>query len=273
MEQTSDNATTETQTPAPESTGSMGDMLSRMAGNAATEPAAEPAASADNGEKDEGKKETAGKSAPAWTSQLNDEIKGNADLMAKLSGFEKISDMAKAYAELSAKDPGLALPGEDADEATVNAFYEKLGKPKDAAGYGLAEHQKFFAEIALKNNLTTKQAQAVVESMTAWGNAQIEKNKAAIQQSQKLLDEAMRTEYGTKYSEKVAMLERGILAAGGQEIGKALMDAGLLYHPAMAKMFIKIGELNAESGSMNKSSGGKGYKSTADGGTFTFKGL
>ena len=112
---------------------------SGMASMLSSEPASKPGESAgDTGKGSENNTQTETEKNPAWTSQLAKDISGNADIMKRLTKFTNISDLAKSYAELEGKiGNSIVKPGKDATAEETSAFYEKLGRPKDASGYSL----------------------------------------------------------------------------------------------------------------------------------------
>mgnify|MGYP003328640021 CR=1 FL=1 len=76
-------------------TNSLTDIMGSM--TSSTEPEAKP----DNGNKAEGTEKSQNKQElPAWTSQLPEELRSNADVMKQLGKFMKIGDLAKSYSEL-----------------------------------------------------------------------------------------------------------------------------------------------------------------------------
>lgn len=236
-----------------------------------------PEAKLDNSEdKAEGQAEpkTVQTQYPAWTSQLNDELKGNEDMMKKLSKFQKISDLAKSYSELESKLGGsITKPGADASQDEINAYYEKLGRPHDADGYSIkGDDAKPFRDIAFKNNLTDDQAKSLFEDFTRIGKESQAQQQQAFAQLAASTEKAMKDEYGAKYAEKVALLHRGVLAYGGPQLGQKLKASGLLFDPDVVKHFITLGEMAAEAGTVSKSpqSTGGNYVSTRDGGHFDF---
>ena len=273
-----DPVTTDNQTAAQSSPESNGGDISAIMGSMAgdTAPEAKPETS---GEKAEGKAETAKDTksdAPAWTSQLPEELRSNSDVMKQLTKFGKIGDLAKSYSELEAKiGKSLVKPGDDASEEESNAFYEKLGRPKDAKGYSIKdEDAQPFKDIAYKNGLTDAQATAMYESFKAIAMQNVKDVTTRMAQDAKDVQKALQEEYGTHYAEKLEMLKRGVKEYGGPALAQKLQATGLLYDGDVVKMFIHLGEQNAEAGSFNKGAAASGgYKSTAEGGMFTFKGL
>ncbi len=101
--------------------------------------------------------------------------------LAKDPNFEKfakaenpVQEMAKSLLEAQKQvgKPKVGVPGENATDEEKSAFYESLGVPKDADGYGFekpegmpdemydAEDAKSWAEFFKENNLTKDQANA-----------------------------------------------------------------------------------------------------------------
>ena len=269
---TQDNPAAETKgTPETNGVGTTNNLTDIMGSmTQSTEPAAKP-----EGTKAEGT-EKSQPELPAWTSQLPEELRSNADVMKQLTKFGKIGDLAKSYSELESKlGKSIERPGKEASEEEVNAFYQKLGKPKSADKYSIeAEGAEAFKELAYKNNLTDDQAKGIYEAMSQLAMSQIQASKDQLLAHAKETETSLKKEYGNDYDAKLELCKRGVLAYGGPALGEKLQNSGLLYDADVVKMFIKLGEQNAEAGaSINGASGTKEYKSTADGGSFKFKGL
>jgi hypothetical protein len=81
---------------------------------------------------------------------------------------------------------------------------------------------------------------------------------------------ALKTEFGSKYQEKMELLKRGIEAAG-KNVGNILHQAGLTGNPEIIKAFIAFGEMTAEGGSLRGKGAGGALKSVEDGASFEFK--
>lgn len=256
--------------------GNIESIMGSMAGD--NGPEAKPDAAAD-GKKAEGTTETGKGSSedyPAWTSQLPEEIRGNADAMKQLSKFAKIGELAKSYSELESKlGKSIVQPGEDASEEEVNAFYEKLGKPKTADKYSIdVEGSENFKKLAYENNLSDKQAVAIFNSLRQIGQQTLQQQQQETLQHAKETTEALQAEYGNNFDLKMKMLAKGVETYGGKELGNKLKNTGLLFDRDVVKMFILLGEQASEPGSFNKGTGkANDYKSRADGGTFSFKDL
>lgn len=266
--QTMTDGTPETNGAETTANTNIADIMGGMAGEKTPE-------SKPDGEKDEGEKkpEQTKIDFPAWTQQLPEEMRNDAELMKQLGKFQKIGDIAKSYSELESKlGKSLIQPGENASEEEKQAFYERLGKPKSADGYSIrGEEAKLFREIAYKNNLSDTQAKSFYEQLQGVGNAAINQQKIALQQQATETENKLKAEYGNSYNTKIEMLRRGVETYGGKELGNLLKNSGLLANETVVRMFIKLGEQSAEAHTQNNGSQSKGsYKSTDEGGTFTF---
>lgn len=268
-----DNSTSVTEGTA-ETNAAGTSSLENIMGNmtASNAPEAKPAEGKAEG-KENSQNET---KAPAWTSQLPEEMRTNSDLMKQLEKFGKIGDLAKSYTELESKlGTSITKPGKEASAEEVDAFYKKIGKPESADGYDMkGEEAAAFRELAYKNNLSVDQAKGIFEALQQIGNGFIAQQQAQVMQSAKATEEALKAEYGNDYTTKLELCKRGVQTYGGPELGAKLQASGLLYDPDVVKMFIRLGEQSAEAGSAGTSAPGKrGYVSNAEGGSFNFKGL
>lgn len=241
-------------------------------GDTGNEPA--PEAKNKTGDNGNGAKDgnADGGSVPAWTSQLPKEMRENADLMKTLGKFPKLENIAKSYSELESKlGKSLVMPGEGASEEEVNTFWQKLGKPESAEKYSIeGEQAKGFREIAFKNNLTDSQAKAIYNEIEETGKRYAAEQMEKFTQQTKETNKVLLSEYGKDFPAKMEMLKRGIAANGGQELYNKLRDSGLIADLNIVKLFINVGEKNAEAGTQNKSAKNGGYKSIRDGGTLSF---
>lgn len=269
---TQDNPTV-TEPAAAAGSNNLQDIMGSMAQSKT--PEGKPDAPAAEGKKPEGT-EKSQVDAPAWTSQLPEEIRSNADVMKQLVKFGKIGELAKSYSELESKlGNSIVRPGTEASDEEVNAFYQKLGKPESADKYTIDDEEaKDFKELAYKHNLTDDQAKGLYQSFKELGEKTIQQNNEQLMARARATEELLKKEYGNDYETKLELCKRGVMAYGGPGLGKKLQDTGLLFDEDIVRMFIRLGEQSAEAGASTKTAkGNTGYKSTADGGTFQFSGL
>lgn len=148
----------------------------------------------------------------------------------------------------------VVLPGEKAEQAEVDAFYAKLGRPVEAKDYKIPVpegHDPAFAEAAKGKfhelGLTSKQA----EALAAWNNEYIAGLTAA-QNNQKA--EAfnkdvtqLKTDWGAAHDQNVVIARNAAAALG---LDAKLIDgisAGI-GHKATMELLHKIGSKTGEDG-------------------------
>lgn len=270
MEGSENTGNSTVQNGSPVNNGEGTNSIENIMGNMAN---GSPEAKPENGDNAKGNEGSQSTELPAWTSQLSEELRNNSDAMKQLSKFGKISDLAKSYSELESKlGKSIVKPGKDASDEEREAFYQALGKPKAADKYSLdGENTQAFKELAYKHNLTDEQAKGLYEAFTEIGNNAIAQQKAIMAANAKATDDLLREEWGNKYDAKITMLQRGVNTYGGKALGEKLKNSGLLFDADVIRMFVKLGEESAEAGSTGKTaSGGKEYKTTAEGGTFSW---
>lgn len=262
------NGATDGNVAGTNSTTSLEGIMSNMADG---QPEAKPG-NGDNAEGSNNASQAKEIEAPAWTSQLSEDLRSNPDLIKQLSKFGKISDLAKSYSELETKlGKAIVKPGKDASDEEKESFYQQLGKPKSADKYSITdENAAAFRDVAFKNNLTDEQATALYAQFNEIGKnaiAQAQLQKAA---KAKATDDALRAEWGNNYDSKITMLQRGVNTYGGKALGEKLKNSGLLFDADVIKMFVKLGEESADAGTAGRSAGGNGYIPTAEGGQFSW---
>lgn len=213
---------------------------------------------------------------PTWTSQLPSELKENADFMKQVSKFSKIGELAKSYSELE-KKLGTSIQGinENSSDEEKQKFWEKLGKPQNADGYGTEAESKQLRELAFSANLTKEQADVLFKGLASIGENAIKTNQDKLQEMYVNTEAQLKKEYGASYQEKLKLVARGMNAYGNDEIKNLLSQSGLIYHPSIVKMFVTLGETVTEGGMTPNVMGLKKdkYVSMAEGGTFSFKEL
>lgn len=232
-----------------------------------------PGTKPDNGEKDEGNKDSQKAETPKWMEQLDHEALEDADFVKQLSKFQKIGDLAKSYSALEKKmGSSINIPSEDASAEEIASFYSKLGKPESADGYSIeGERSKPFKDLAFINNLTDRQAKGVFEGLARIGEAAEKASAENLARIAQESDKQLHSEWGNDYAANLEFLKRGIAAYGGNSLGAKLKASGLLYDVDVVKMFTLLGKQSAESSATGKGAGGRSdYVPTSEGGTFNY---
>lgn len=266
LEETQGNQTAVNGTPDNNGAVSIENIMGNMAGEAA------PEATPDGNNAEGNANQQQDVEMPAWMQQLPKELRDNADTVKQLSKFNTIGDVAKSYSELESKmGKSLIQPGKDASAEEKEAFFRKLGKPESADGYGIDdENAKIFKDIAHANNLSVEQAQNMYKALNETGKQIEQQQQYSIARQAAATQAALLLEYGNNYNEKIQMLQRGVQAYGGKELGEKLKATGLIADLDVVKMFIKLGEQNAEAGTATRQQSHDSYRSFSDGGSLSF---
>lgn len=204
---------------------------------------------------DQGQARQGGIAMPGWAEQLPKAMLADRKAAEKLAGFKTPGDLAKAYLDLEAKgSQGQAvIPTEHSTPEEVRAFYESLGKPKEAKGYPFAAGDPAFAEAAFAANLSAGQAEALYKASLARMDGARRQVQSALAQELEATDALLRKEHGERYGEAVALLHRGLgnNPATGEfsPLAKALADAGLAGKPEIVRAFIELGRATSEGAS------------------------
>ncbi|WP_428668043.1 hypothetical protein [Reyranella sp.] len=170
----------------------------------------------------------------------------------------------------------LVLPAKDAKpeerDAALGAIWDRLGRPKDAAGYSFPEVkdrpyteadkalQSEFAPIAHKLGLTQEQVAGIAEFQTGLAMAGI---KAATEGYAKA-EADLRKEWGNDFDAKSANANKAlamVLTASGIPVAEfttmKLADGTFVGdNPRMVKLFAAMGEAISETGFTGGSGGG-----------------
>ena len=213
---------------------------------------------------------------PAWAAQLSKKLATDSNSVAKIAAFKNLDEFVQAYLDVSAQaGDTLSIPGKDSAPEEVQAFYERLGKPKEAQGYSFAKNNPDFARAAFAANLSAGQAEALLQTSLAQLDDARKGMQAALAQDFKATDALLQKEYGDGYEEAIALMQRGLgnnpKTGALSPIGKALVDAGLAGKPEIVRAFIELGRATSEDSSVNGRGGSSRPKSVMEGRGFDYK--
>ena len=148
----------------------------------------------------------------------------------------------------------IVLPGDKAEQAEIDAFYAKLGRPAEAKDYKVEIPAEYgnaqFAEAAKAKfhelGITAKQA----EGLTAFNNEFVKGQIAAqTNQSAEAFNAdvaAIKTEWGAAHDQNV-VIARNAAAALGWDGAKIDKISGAIGHKATMQMLHQIGSKTGES--------------------------
>ena len=187
-----------------------------------------------------------GAAAQNWRDGLSEEYRDNPSLR----DFADINGLAKAHIDTKAMVGKMVrIPGEDASQADVQAFrdkllredlgvipqpdltdpeqaaayYQKMGRPQEAEGYTKPEgmdDQRYadLSKLAFEAGISDKQFAQVATSMVAQAN---EANKAIVDAREAGVN-SLKTEWGEAFPEKYARAQR---LAEATKAPQGLIDA------------------------------------------------
>jgi len=160
----------------------------------------------------------------SWADAVQDEsLRGWVE--AKGLHNAGIENVVKSYHNLEKligadkADRTVMLPGPDAEETELDAFYQRLGRPEKAEQYDLPVPEGDDGKMAdwargvfHKAGLSDKQAQAVASAWNEYVGGMQQEQVQVAQQSAQEAEASLRKEWGAAYDQKV----RGIDHAAGK---------------------------------------------------------
>lgn len=187
-------------------------------------------------------------------------------------GWQSPTDLLSSYRNLEKYAGGsknlLELPGPDADQAKLDEFYNRLGRPADPGQYGIespeggdADLLNWFTKTAYANGLTSKQAQSLFQQWNEMAASKMEAmQQSAMENSERAIGELKR-EWGQAYDKQIDMGRRAV-AALGLDQQRLTEYENKLGTGEMLKLFAtlgsKMGEPSFEDGGRSNSTGGFG---------------
>ena len=190
--------------------------------------------------------------AASWRDQLHPDLKDDA----AFSTFTDINALARSYKHgqgLIGKK-GVIVPGEQATEEDMNAFYKSIGRP-DLDKYELKTpegrelHKDLvgkFKEFAHGAGLLPKQAQQILDKYTEFEAGLI--TTAKTEATNKMNDglAGLKTEWGDGYVKNINFAKAAIAELGGDELKGFLHETKLGNNPHIIKMLTAAGKLLGE---------------------------
>lgn len=188
----------------------------------------------------------AGTFKPGWAKAAG----VDESLEAKFRTFKGLSDSYINLEKTLSKDK-VPLPGKDATDADLDAFYAKVGRPEKPDGYGFKRPDDLdasmwddkrvadFSNLAHKLGLTPRQAQGIIDHELVTARAMA---KAAADRPAETVA-LLRKEWGADADAKLAAASAIAKQLGGDEI---VGDPLLANHPGFIRAFAKVAEALAE---------------------------
>lgn len=192
----------------------------------------------------------------AWYGEVDTDTKGYLENKGWKSPIEAITSYRNLERAFGAEKAGrtVVLPGDKAEPAELDAFFNKLGRPESPEKYELKAPDgadentvKWFKETAHKHGLSAKQAAALFDDYNAMTGtltqAQMEAQKAQIAQEV----DGLKKEWGAAFDTKVSAAKQAVKAFG---IEPDTIDAieQVMGFSRVMKFFDQIGAKVAEPG-------------------------
>lgn len=199
---------------------------------------------------------------PKWTDQLPENLRGDE----KLTRFEKVGDLGKAYIDLEGKyrPDAVLIPGDDATDEDRTTFFNKLGRPDAPEGYEFADYKwpdgideiiktvakqdvEAFRPVMHKLGLNKVQADTLMNKYIEVGVEQWKKSKDEAIANQNKVKEDLQKEWGGNYKESLEVAKRGYEKAGElagikDEFSDFMEKVGFGDNPLFIKVFHAIGK-------------------------------
>lgn len=205
----------------------------------------------------------AGATNQDWTAGLNDEMRG----YVQTKGFKDTSAVVEAYRNYEKlqgvpQERLLKIP-ENLDSDEGRSIFERLGKPKEKAGYTIAIPKEYgddklaeeFRELAYKGNLTQKQA----EGLVGWWNSRnaeaIKANTLNSQTQATKAEENLKRDWGNAYDQNKEIALSGAVVMGLDDNQVQALARTLGPDGAM-KLLHKFGSATGEHAFVSGNSGG-----------------
>lgn len=209
---------------------------------------------------------------PSWDS-LKAHIPSEYKAEKMWESVKDLPTLLKNYAEAQKYVGGsIRIPKEDADQASRDEFYNKLGRPAAPEGYtpdlpdlpsGLSWDEGYLKgalRAAHAAGLSPAQVQAWVNHQAEYARSQVgtraEQTAAATEELKKAI--------GPGYEKELAYGQAAVKQLGGDEVMNAIRESGLGNNIGFIKMMIRIGRELGEDNVIDVESIRQGEKSAQD---------
>jgi len=205
---------------------------------------------------------------PGWIAGLPADLKSNETF----TKFPTVGDFAKSHLELSTKAAelekkiGNSVPklAENASDAERNAFYDALGRPKDAKEYEFDGEDKNASEWTSQwkqefhsLGLTKEQGKLLSQKFNGAMQKLVDAHNTAIQNEYKTAETALKSEWGDKFDTNVELAKRVYQKLNLSEFDKDFASGTDKTRLSTIKLLVKVaaatGEDNSPQGGQSSS--------------------
>lgn len=161
-----------------------------------------------------------------------------------LQSFKDVNDLAKSYLNANSLLGKRLSDMKPEDIAVLNSLRDiPLNKDDyvfaDDVGADLTE---IYKNISIKAGLTKEQAKIISDSFVELQRVESEKISADMDTNIINWHNELKKEFGDAYDKRIDVAKRGLNAFGDDGLKQLLKDTGLHQHPAMVKLFAKVGK-------------------------------
>ena len=182
-----------------------------------------------------------------WKSTLSDDLKNDPTL----SNFKDVESLAKTVVHQQ-KVLGSRIPIPKTDEEKMEV-YNKLGRPETADKYEVSiptdykqympeEQVNQFKNVAHSIGLNNEQVNALIEYQKNTIDYELKNQPARFDAGRKQSEQTLKEEWGYDYDKNVAKAKRAMAVYGDDDIKQLLSTTEAGNHPAVIKMFARLGE-------------------------------
>lgn len=190
-----------------------------------------------------------------WKNALPDDVKTDPSL----ADIKDVGGLAKSYihAQKMVGTDKISLPTENATPEEMNAFYDRLGRPKEyeftkaelPEGMDYNEDmEKQMKALMHSAGLTNKQANDLNNGYLKYMSEQFTNQKTADENQKAEWYKTLKTDLGKAFDEQVDLSQRAARELGGDDFLTWLDNTGQGNNPMFVKMFAKVGQMMAEAG-------------------------
>lgn len=189
-----------------------------------------------------------------WRSSLPADIQ-SSPVIQNTKDIGSLASQLVAAQQMIGADK-VALPAADAPQDQWDVFFEKLGRPGKADGYGLeVKSENFtgeqigleaFGAAAHAAGLSKSQAQKMFDYYVTSTDTELVALDTAGAEAQENAMNGLRTEFGAALDGNLGVALKAVEAFGGPELKAILDSTGLGNDPAMIRAWIKVGQAMGE---------------------------
>lgn len=193
-----------------------------------------------------------GQQPASWDAALDEDTRA----YVQNKGWKDPTEVLSSYRNLEKFVGGsknvVELPGEDADEQTLNNFFNRLGRPESPDQYGFKPPEgadpdlmNWFQQTAHQAGLNKQQASKLFDAWNEMSGARIEQMQSqAREQSERAINDLKR-EWGSAYDAQIDAGKRAVAALGYDEARLNKLEDSM-GTAEMLKLFATIGSKMGE---------------------------